>query len=98
MNARQIVESLLDEKPVIQRDRVIKDGDTICPHCNEQIHEKGYGERDGKTIHRKCGGVIKMPEPSAESIEQMRRVAPGLPRRQVCAPGRVRPEHPRAEG
>lgn len=74
-SARMLVEALLDdeEKPVIQKDRVVKNGITVCPHCHEEIHEKGYGERDGKTIHRKCSGVLRMPPPSEEIIATVER-------------------------
>jgi hypothetical protein len=35
----------------------------VCPHCHEEIHEKGvYAETlDAPLRHGKCGGLIEMP-------------------------------------
>lgn len=36
----------------------------VCPHCNEEIHEKGvYADEHDQSVlrHRTCGGAIKMP-------------------------------------
>lgn len=74
---RQIVENLLEDhneaRPVVYRDKVIKDGILICPHCNTEIHEKGiYSDDDGKTDrHRGCGGVIKLRGPDEETIKKV---------------------------
>jgi len=64
---RSLVEHLLDEKPVKMRDRVMKNADMVCPHCDEVIHEKGLGYKEGKHFHGKCGGWITLPPASPEA-------------------------------
>lgn len=45
----------------------------VCPHCNEEIHEKHVGLNEaGQDFHRDCGGIIEMPE------EDLSQVAPWL--------------------
>ena len=65
MTPNRLVESLLDEKPVALQDLIVPGGKMVCPHCQESIHEKGLGYRDGKHIHGACGGVVQLPAPSA---------------------------------
>jgi hypothetical protein len=72
-------------KPVVLRDRVIKDGIMICPHCNEEIHEKGIateilGENKMRHTHGKCGGEILLPPPSPEAQEWLDRFKRGADR------------------
>jgi hypothetical protein len=41
----------------------------VCPHCNEEIHEKHTGLNEaGQDIHRDCGGVIEMPETDLSQV------------------------------
>jgi hypothetical protein len=78
---RQIAEALLDfdspkrrllsrrpqrAAPVIYKDRVVKDGTMICPHCNSEIHEKGtYSDDDLKTTrHRTCNARSSFGHPT----------------------------------
>jgi hypothetical protein len=86
--ARQIAEALLDDdsptrrllhedtdepRDVIYKDRVVKDGILICPHCNSEIHEKGtYSDDEGKTTrHRTCKRQIKFRPPDDETLKQI---------------------------
>jgi hypothetical protein len=89
--AYQIVEALLDFDPrrpgslqedvmqepkdVIYRDKVVKDGTLICPHCHAEIHEKGtYSDDDLKTTrHRECNGIIKFRPPDDETLKHIER-------------------------
>ncbi len=66
MSARQLFESI---KPVVYRDKVVKDGVLMCPHCGDEIHEKGIGCVDGdptRSVHRACGGEIQLRPMSAQ--------------------------------
>jgi len=42
----------------------------VCPHCHEEIHEKGtYSDDNGDTSrHRACGGVVEYPETPDDQI------------------------------
>lgn len=61
-------EQFLKECRFITKDHVLKNGIMTCPHCNEEIHEKGIGMNDaGETIHKKCGSHIELPESSPET-------------------------------
>lgn len=42
----------------------------VCPHCGEEIHEKGsFSDDGGDTLkHGKCGGVIEYPETPLDDI------------------------------
>jgi len=42
----------------------------VCPHCHEEIHEKGTYSDDNlaTTRHRACGGVIEYPETPDDQI------------------------------
>lgn len=45
----------------------------VCPHCNEEIHEKHTGiNESGQDYHRDCGGIIVLPE------QDLSQVAPWL--------------------
>jgi len=69
MKPNQLVEALLgDTQPVIMQDRVIPNGDMVCPHCKESIHEKGLAYRDGQHIHGACGGTVTLPPPSPAEL------------------------------
>lgn len=69
MPARRLIESVASAPaPVIYRDQVIKDGVMVCPHCQEEIHEKGIGCVEGdptRSVHGKCGGEITLRPMSA---------------------------------
>lgn len=67
MSARQLFESMQPAcavaKPVVYRDKVVKGGVVVCPHCEQEIHEKAIGCVEGdlqQTIHRACGGRIQL--------------------------------------
>jgi hypothetical protein len=56
------VSSLDTPKEVIVRQRPVDY--QVCPHCDEEIHEKGvYADEHAPSVlrHRPCGGAIKMP-------------------------------------
>ncbi len=59
---RKLQKKLSDAKEIIRKPQSILYVD-ICPHCNEEIHEKGiYSPDGGKTLtHSRCGGVIIFP-------------------------------------
>ncbi len=45
----------------------------VCPHCNQEIHEKHTGINEaGQDFHRDCGGIIELPE------EDISKIAPWL--------------------
>jgi hypothetical protein len=85
--AIQIAEALLDydppkrtlnedhneEREVVYRDKVVKDGVLICPHCNNEIHEKGTFSDDNlkTTRHRECNGIIKFRPPDDETLKRI---------------------------
>lgn len=55
-----LVEALIDEKPIVYSDKVIKDGLLTCPHCQKEIYEKHtYLNDKGQDVHSDCGGVVK---------------------------------------
>lgn len=59
----------LEAKPVVLKDKVIKNGIMECPHCKQEIHEKGtltHINESGKMrhYHGACGGEIILPPPS----------------------------------
>jgi hypothetical protein len=64
-----------EAKEVIYKDRVQKDGIIICPHCNNEIPEKGtYSDDDLKTTrHRACDGIIKFRPPDDETLAHIER-------------------------
>lgn len=45
----------------------------VCPHCNEEIHEKAtYGAYGGLIdVHRPCGGMIEFPEQVYDSSSDL---------------------------
>lgn len=79
-----IAEALLDDVPpqrllqedhdesrdIIYKDRVVKDGTLICPHCNQEIHEKGtYSDDDGKTTrHGVCRKPVRFKPPTDDVL------------------------------
>jgi hypothetical protein len=89
--AYRIVEALLDFDPrrpgslqedvmqqpkdVIYRDKTIKDGTLVCPHCNQEIGEKSTFSDDNlaTTRHRPCNGIIKFRPPDDEVLKTMER-------------------------
>jgi hypothetical protein len=89
IEAYQIVEALLSFEPrkrsinetheeardVIYKDRVVKDGILICPHCNNEIGEKAtFSDDDLKTTrHRECNGIIKFRPPDDETLATIER-------------------------
>jgi hypothetical protein len=72
---RLIGESTSQPKEIIFKDKVIPGGMQVCPHCMEEIHEKGVGFRQESQefFHGKCGGEIRYPHPSQKQIETMER-------------------------
>lgn len=66
----KLADELKEAKAIIVRDRVIKNGLHICPHCDEEIREKStFGRMDeqgGKMhyFHGSCGGEVIFPPPS----------------------------------
>lgn len=52
--------------PIVFKDKVIPRGTMICPHCEQEIHEKHTYSENGKDFHSDCGGMIEFPAPSAE--------------------------------
>jgi hypothetical protein len=76
-NAQRIVESRLEQESptaIIYKDKVIRDGLLICPHCKAEIHEKGTYTENGKDYHRACGGQVKYRPPSKEDIAHLERM------------------------
>lgn len=88
IDAYRIVEALLSFEPprrsileneeareVLYRDRVVKDGILICPHCNNEIGEKAtFSDDDLKTTrHRECNGIIKFRPPDDETLDRLER-------------------------
>lgn len=62
-------ESLDEVKRVIKRPRT--EYDSVCPHCNETIHEKGtYAESlDAPLRHSTCGGAIEFEPVDPETVD-----------------------------
>lgn len=54
-------------KPVVVAQRAVDYH--VCPHCQQEIHEKGtYMDEHGTTYHRECGKAIEFPETPLEDI------------------------------
>lgn len=57
---RMLGEGLDEPRQVLVKQRPVDYH--VCPHCNQEIHEKGvYENDDGILRHRSCGGAIQMP-------------------------------------
>jgi len=57
---RMLGESTAKPLPVIVKQRPVDYH--VCPHCHEEIHEKGVYEGEDEILrHRLCGGAIEMP-------------------------------------
>lgn len=71
---RILGENLSEPKPIKKINRMVTDY-SVCPHCNEVIHEKGLGYRkeDDVHFHTACGGAVELPPPTDEQIEFLRR-------------------------
>lgn len=40
----------------------------LCPHCQQEIHEKHCYDQDGVSFHSDCGGPIEFPQPDPAHI------------------------------
>lgn len=69
--------------PVNVKIRIIEDKIFICPHCKEEIHEKGiyWDLKSNIEYHRACGGAIITPSHQAMTPEAISnfRSAFGIP-------------------
>ena len=63
----------------------------VCPHCNEEIHEKHIGLNEaGQDFHRDCGGIIELPETDVSEIAPWLRASVQLVRDYRKAGGNIR--------
>lgn len=68
-----LVRQIIGESAVIVKQRPVDYYE--CPHCHEEIQEKGtYSDDGGDTLrHNKCGGVVEYPEiPDSEIVDWLR--------------------------
>lgn len=50
-----------------------------CPHCKQEIHEKGlFLESNGVYHHRACGGELELPAPDDAKLEAFRLAFPDM--------------------
>lgn len=68
-------DAVQEPRDVIYRDKVVKDGTLICPHCNREIGEKETFSDDdlATTRHRPCNGIIKFRPPDDETLKHIER-------------------------
>ena len=65
-NVRKVLGESVAVLPVIKGSKPVEVW--LCPHCNEQIHEKHTYVSEGIDYHSDCGKPIKFPAPDPATI------------------------------
>lgn len=67
---KQMLGESREARPVIVKQRSVDY--QVCPHCNEEIHEKSLYMAEGSTAwQHTCGGLVELPPPDYSNLHPM---------------------------